>query len=73
MIDIYKVKIPCSLCGAEYDANVINGHIGYPHICDNCIMTMVQNHLLDLHERGIPICEELKPVVQKFLEDKDNG
>lgn len=37
MVNIYKVQIPCSICGKEYDANCINGHITYPHICNACI------------------------------------
>lgn len=37
MINIYTVKMPCSICGKDFDANVINGHITYPHICNDCI------------------------------------
>ena len=53
------VKIPCSICGKEYEQTAYNGHLSYPHICGSCIRDIVN----EWAKRDIPICNELKPLI----------
>lgn len=41
-IRIGYVDINCGVCGNPYEAMVIDGHITYPHICDNCIRDIIK-------------------------------
>ena len=35
-------QIPCSLCGKEHDAMVIDGHISQPHVCGYCFRKLAE-------------------------------
>lgn len=40
-MNIVTAKVPCSVCGKDYDATVIDWHIGYPHVCGDCLREIV--------------------------------
>ena len=61
-----KVKVPCAICGKEYEATAYNGHLTYPHICKPCAKDIVNKWV----EQGVPICNELKPLIVEKGEDK---
>ena len=52
-------KVHCGICGKEYDAMVLDGHISYPHICNDCMRDIVN----EWYVHGIPICDELKLLI----------
>ena len=55
MLDIYEVNMLCGVCGAKFKQYSINGHISYPHICNDCMNEILREHVLDSHELIIPI------------------
>ena len=37
----FKTKIHCSICGCEFETLVRDGHIVYPHICNDCMRKII--------------------------------
>lgn len=40
-IQIVKVMVPCAICGNEYEALMIDGHIDHCHICNPCFRELM--------------------------------
>lgn len=40
-IPITKVRVPCVICGNEYEELVIGGHLDHCHICEECFRELM--------------------------------
>lgn len=38
----FKTKSRCSICGREFETIVCDGHIVYPHVCNECMKKIVE-------------------------------
>ena len=66
LIDIEMHK--CCLCDKYVEVLVIDRHVTYPTICNDCMREIVASW----QKEGIPICNELKPLIEE-VKEKENA
>ena len=51
-MEMFKIKRTCMFCRREYESLVIDGHVTYPNICDDCTKKLLAEKSVKEEDNG---------------------